>query len=129
MIATNNSDRVSVNGVFPSTIVSDAFEAVTNGMSNPGTLEKLELLQQDPETEDWYKIIKAIKAFYAQDFEEMQNFLSSIEEDSIEGSLKNVLYYMSGIRKTEIELTRQEEKLAAKVTENSRFLSGALTEL
>ncbi len=127
MIATGSAEAVSVNNIFPSTIVSDAFEAVTNGMHNP---EAIDLLFGDESADpDWLNLIRAIQAFYRQDFEKMNSLISEIQPQSVPGRLQKVLYHMSGLKPADGELSTQEERLARRITEDSRFLTSAVSEL
>lgn len=129
MIATGTAQAVSLNTPFPSTTVSDAFEAVTNGMNTPEALGQLEAQAVNKETAEWVDVIHAIQAFYSQDFKKMDNLLNRIPAESTAGSLKNVLYQMSGMQKETVKLTYPEEKLYRRITENSRFLSSAVRQL
>ena len=127
MIATSPADAVSSNSVFPSTVISDAFEAVTNGMHNPEALERLSTLNED--SAEWVNVIDAIRAFYAQNFDLMEKLLLLIPDDSKAGRLKRVLFHMAGCADTDEKLSFHEEKLAKRVTEDSRFLSSAIEQL
>ncbi|MDC7225304.1 MAG: hypothetical protein PQJ61_00910 [Spirochaetales bacterium] len=126
MIATGSANAVSLNTIFPSIAVSDAFEAVTNGMHNPEVLERL--ADEGRESADWINMINAIQAFYKQDFMLMCRWLDEVPDDCLAGSLKKVLRHMSGDTPAE-NLGFYEEKLAKRITEDSRFLSSAIEQL
>ena len=115
--------------MFPSILISDAFEATTNGMSNPEVFIELKKHKEDSEVKDWYLIIKAIKSFYEQDFVAMRSFLSEITENSLASRLKNVLSYMSGENNEKSKLSKNEEFLVKKVTAKSNFLKSALSDI
>lgn len=127
MIATSSADAVSLNTIFPSTAVSDAFEAVTNGMHNPEALEQL--YAEGTDSAEWVNMIHAIKAFYSQDFDAMDRLLQTVPQASKAAALKNVLYHMSGRSRSEEQLSYHEKKLSKRVTEDSRFLSSAIEQL
>ena len=129
MIATGTAQAVSLNTPFSSTIISDAFEAVTNGMNNTEALEYLETQRKNPEAAEWINVIQAIQAFYSRDFTRMDSLLQQIPDESPAGSLKNVLYHMSGSQDPASPLSYHEEKLSRRITENSRFLSSAVAQL
>ena len=116
---------------FPSTIISDAFEAVTNGMYNPEAFAQLEqaCVGTDSENEQWKNLIYAIRAFYDQDFVQMDSLLQTIDKESTAASLKRVLYHMSGLRISTEKLSYHEDKLAKRITEDSRFLKSAIDDL
>jgi hypothetical protein len=111
------------------TIVSDAFEAVTNGMDNPEAMMKLEQLQSGDEVEQWKNLIEAVNAFYAQDQRLLESCLENIPSDSLPGSLKPALLHMSGLSPLGRQPTFYEGKLIKKITEDSRFLTSAASQL
>ncbi len=110
---------------FPSTVISDAFEAATNGMHNP---EAFAALQEAETNEDWKNLIYAIKAFYNHDFHRMEALLAGITANSDAASLSTVLRNMSGINISQ-QLSKSEKKLAAKITEQNRFFNEAIDDL
>jgi len=111
------------------TIVSDAFEAVTNGMYNPEAMLRLENLDSTEEIGHWKALIKAVELFYSQDYSSMEKCLGEISDGSLAGSLKPVLYQMSGLHVLNRKPSFHEEKLIKKVTEDSRFLLSAAGQL
>ncbi|MBI9109201.1 MAG: hypothetical protein JEZ04_20820 [Spirochaetales bacterium] len=111
------------------TIVSDAFEAVTNGMHNPEAMIRLEKLEKAESFDQWKLLIRAVDAFYSQDFQTLEDCLEKIPSDSLAGSLKPVLYHMSGQKQLNRKPTFNEEKLIKRVTEDSRFLVSAAAQL
>jgi hypothetical protein len=129
LIATSTAQAGSLNTPFPSTVISDAFEAVTNGMNNTEALEDLEAKAEQTGSAEWVYLIQAIQAFYSQDFNKMDSLLMLIPEISDAANLKNVLYHMSGLPKETAKLTYHEEKLSKRITENSRFLRSAVEQL
>ncbi len=116
----------ATSSTFPSTVISDAFEAATNGMHNPEAFARLESLEAD---QNWKNIIYAIRAFYNQDFGLMNNLLISVDPGSDAGRLVRVLRHMAGTEDYSGKLTKSEERLALRVTENTRFLNSAVRQL
>lgn len=115
--------------VFPSTIVSDAFEAVTNGMNKPEAIARLEQIKDQHETRDWYHIIKAIDSFYNLDYSAMDNYLEMIPKDSNSRSLCNVLYAMTENQTESGVLSKNEAKLVKQITAGRFFLLDAVSNL
>jgi len=72
-------------------LVSDAFEAVTNGMEEPGLLEALEELSPDSPFRAWKHLILAIHFFYEHLDEAVVAHLSRIPTDSPVQSLVHAL--------------------------------------
>jgi hypothetical protein len=67
----------------------DAFDAVTNGMENPGALQKAYRLKT-PALEPWIFLIKAIHFLYAGNCEQCREAAEKIPETSLPGRLKPV---------------------------------------
>ena len=112
------------------TVISDAFESVTNGMSNPEAMDALMNFDRGGESNDWKNIILAIRSFYNQDFSSLERLLESVNDDSEAGRLKPVLCRMAGMEtERTTRLGKYEEKLLRAVTEDSRFLAGAAAQL
>lgn len=63
-------------------LVSDAFEAVTNGMEDPGLLEALDTLDSDSPFQDWKHLVLAIHFYYEGLDEAVTAHLGRIPADS-----------------------------------------------
>jgi hypothetical protein len=111
------------------TIITDAFETVTNGMHNPEAMQKLEEIRDVEGAAPWVDVIHAVRAFYLQDHQELATRLERVPDESAAGKLKPVLYHMSGAAGSEIQLNKAEENLSKVVTEESRFISDAAGQL
>lgn len=82
-------------------IIIDAFEAVTNGMENPGAMEDLDSIDSRSPLFSWKCLTLAIDRFYRQDYPEMEDFLSKVEEISPAKQIVPVLLHLSGIKTIE----------------------------
>ena len=119
----------ATSSTFPSMVISDAFEAATNGMHNIDAFNNLEKLPDEGTNGHWKNLIYAIQAFYRQDFAGMDIRLGKIPDDSEAACLKKVLYYMAGFLDKSTKLSFHEEKLVKKITEHTRFLKSAAGQL
>lgn len=63
-------------------VVSDAFEAVTNGMEEPGILDRLEDLEPDSPFQSWRHLVLAIHFFHEGLDEAVRAHLDQISRDS-----------------------------------------------
>jgi len=72
-------------------LVSDAFEAVTNGMEEPGVLEALDELEPDSPFQDWRHLILALHFFYEGLDEAVVVHLNQIPANSPVQTLVNTL--------------------------------------
>ncbi len=107
-----------------SQIIMDAFEAVTNGMENPGVIEALEKVPEDSVLVSWKYITLAVKAFYDGDYGRMTGFLSSVEEFSPAKKLERVLLHLSGIKELE-DPSKKELKLIKNIRQDRSLFSDA----
>jgi hypothetical protein len=62
-------------------IVADAFEAATNGMDAPETIELLHTVRRDGPFAAWLHLISALRSFYAGRYEEMARACAAIPEE------------------------------------------------
>ncbi len=107
-----------------SQIITDAFEAVTNGMENPGVIEALEKIPEDSVLVSWKYITLAVKAFYDGDYGRMTEILSSVEEFSPAKKLERVLLHLSGIKELE-DPSKKELKLIKSIRQDRSLFSDA----
>ena len=88
--------------------ISDAFEAITNGMHNPEVFSAMAAIPNDSLLDYWRELIYAIKAFYEKDYAEMENRLGKIESGSPLILFKSLLHHLTG--KSSIENTNTRQK-------------------
>ncbi len=69
-------------------IVSDAFEAVTNGMFSFELSRQLDLIGEDSLLYPWAQLTKAVEAFYNRNSEEAFRILETLPEDSAPGRFR-----------------------------------------
>ena len=90
------ADRVAGDIREEARTISDAFEAITNGMYNPEVFSNLKNIPENSLFYYWRELIYAIKAFYKKDYTEMENRLEKIEPDSPLSLFKSLLYHLTG---------------------------------
>ena len=88
--------------------ISDAFEAITNGMYNPEVISKMTAIPDNSLLVFWKELIYAIKAFYEKNYAEMENSLEKIETDSPLSLFKSLLHHLTGKGSIENTDTRQK---------------------
>ncbi len=88
--------------------ISDAFEAITNGMYNPEAFSNMTAIPDNSLFDFWRELIFAIKAFYEKDYAEMENRLEKIEPASPLSLFKSLLHHLTG--KSPIEHTNSRQK-------------------
>ena len=88
--------------------ISDAFEAITNGMHNPEAFSNMTAIPDNSLLDYWRELIYAIKAFYAKDYTEMEDRLGKIESGSPLILFKSILHHLTG--KSSIENTDTRQK-------------------
>lgn len=112
-------------------VISDALEAVTNGMENPEALEALEALDEASPFRPWRSLIAAIKAFYQGDHQQTTALLDEIDPEAPPAHLGPFL--LSLIDRTAAELQGEHgyawKELYRKITENQRFIESARKDL
>ena len=102
------SDLVSEELREEARIISDAFEAITNGMYNPEVISKMTAIPDNSLLVFWKELIYAIKAFYEKNYAEMENSLEKIETDSPLSLFKSLLHHLTGKGSIENTDTRQK---------------------
>ncbi len=113
-------------------IIIDAFEAVTNGMENPGAMEDLDSIDSRSPLFSWKCLTLAIDRFYRQDYAEMQDFLSKVEEISPAKQIEPVLLHLSGIeiienpRRNQLRLIKSVQKDRSLFKDASRQIADAI---
>ncbi len=76
-------------------IVSDAFEAVTNGMYNDETASLLEKIGPDSYFADWRYLTESLFHIYKNSFREAEEAIALIREDSVPALIVPVLRILS----------------------------------
>ncbi len=109
-------------------IVSDAFEAVTNGMYNPEALEKLEDIEEDSPLHPWKTAICAILAFYQGDRENMMELLKKLPPDTPPAAIAGPLRHLAGNRSLQDPGEKQQQLIDA-VSADRSFIHSAATQL
>lgn len=77
-------------------IVSDAFEAVTNGMEDGALLEALALVGADSPLAPWCPLIRALQAFYDHRDEDLVDWLDQVPAGGPAADLAQALLNLSG---------------------------------
>ena len=106
-------------------IVSDAFEAVTNGMFSFELSRQLEQIREDSLLHPWAVLTKAVEAFYNWNTEEGLKILSTLPEDSAPGRFRD--FFSALMNKKEFP----EEWMSLKdaVLDDTRDLKSGLEQL
>lgn len=102
------SDLVSQELREETRTISDAFEAITNGMYNPEVFSNMSDIPDNSLLDYWRELIYAIKAFYEKDYGEMENRLNKIKHNSPLILFKSLLYHLTG--KSLIKNTNTRQK-------------------
>lgn len=108
--------------------ISDAFEAVTNGMYDPASLERLEEITADSPLHPWKTAICAILAFYQGDRENMSELLKELPEASPPAAVTASLLHLAGIRTGEPRGPK-EKALREAVSADHSFIRSAAAQL
>ena len=103
-------------------ILSDAFEALTNGMINDEILNELSGVSESSLLFPWKQFIQAVTAFYQSDMNLCLDLLKSIPEDAAPGEFQSVL---RGLIKNQM-IPAPWNNLAASIVEDNRELSDSL---
>lgn len=90
-------------------VVADAFEAVTNGMEEPGVLEALEDLDPESPFEPWRHLILAIHFFYGGLDEAVMAHLGQIPLDS---PLQTLVKTLAGVTQGTQRFSPAQRRLA-----------------
>lgn len=109
-------------------IVSDAFEAVTNGMYNPQALDRLREIDPASPLRPWKSAVSAILAFYQGDRENMIELLKELPEESPPAALARPLRHLAGIEQMQ-DPTGEEEALVEAVSADRSFIRSAIAQL
>jgi hypothetical protein len=109
-------------------IISDAFEAVTNGMYNPGALERLEEIPAGSPLQPWKTAVYAVLAFYQGDTENMQALLQQLPQETPPAALAAPLRRLAGVGRHPSPGPRERELLDA-VAADPSFIRSAASQL
>ncbi len=88
--------------------ISDAFEAITNGMHNPEVFSAMAAISDNSLLAFWKELIYAIKAFYGKNYTEMEFRLNNIEAGSLLTLFKPILMHLSG--KSQLKALNNKQK-------------------
>lgn len=106
-------------------IVSDAFEAVTNGMFSTELFEQLKSIDQDSVLGPWSMLTRAVEAFYAGSFQAVKSFTSLIPEESTPYAFVS---FFNKVIKNDI-LPEEWQRLGSSVLDNKKELKSSLEQL
>lgn len=106
-------------------IVSDAFEAITNGMFSPELSEELESLGEDSLFYPWKLLTQAVDAFYSSRFEQAAALTRRIPG---EAAPKELAGFFSALAQ-KASPGEEWEALKASVLEDNRELQSSLDQL
>ena len=105
--------------------VSDAFEAVTNGMFSPELSKQLDEIPEGSLFYPWVILTKGVKAFYAGDISRCSCLLSSLPENTAPSRYREFFTALEENR----ELPEDWQKLGDAVLEDQTELSSSLEQL
>jgi len=111
-----------------SQIIIDAFEAVTNGMENPGVIEAMDEIEEDSPLISWKYVTIAIDAFYRHDFSRMISNLDMVEEISPAKRIGTVLMHLAGI-KTLVNPNKHQVHFIGKVLKEQPFFKDIVQQI
>ena len=103
-------------------ILSDAFEALTNGMINDEILNELSGVSESSLLFPWKQFIQAVTGLLSVRYEPLLDLLKSIPEDAAPGEFQSVL---RGLIKNQM-IPAPWNNLAASIVEDNRELSDSL---
>jgi len=106
-------------------IVSDAFEAVTNGMFSSELFEQLKTIPEGSLLSPWAVLTQAVEAFYAGSFQAVETFSNSIPEGSAPYSF--VSFFNSVIANE--TLPEEWQRLGSSILDNKEELKSSLEQL
>ncbi len=77
--------------------ILDALESVTNGMENPGLLERIKDISKESPLRPYVDLIFALQSYYRNDPQKVGQFLQSIPDNSPPSRLKPLISFLAGL--------------------------------
>ena len=106
-------------------IVSDAFEAVTNGMFSPELSQELQTIPSHSLFYPWVLLTQAVKAFYAGRFNQLSALIALVPEGSAPAFFKGFFTAIAGSEAVPPEW----ENMKSSVLDDKRELTSSLEQL
>jgi hypothetical protein len=112
-------------------IVSDAFEAVTNGMYDSEILTELEKIDENSFFADWKYLTEALYHMYSENFKEADRVFRKINQDSIPALISPVFYRIISRDKISsiTELSDSEKQFINSIIKDSLSVKNSLEQI